>query len=135
MSLPCRESVMAELDTKIPETLEEAIAAIKAWEGVDEWKAAESVCEAVDKIHHFGGRVIRNAWGLWTGSPLAVHLYRRFGLVHADDMSGLILHCAWQELNDLNWDAEAVVDRYNAHWKKNGGRPEMEWVTKLDSES
>lgn len=41
--------------------------------------------------HDSIGRQMRNRWGLWHGSPLAVHMKERFGLEHPDDMSHKIL--------------------------------------------
>ena len=123
---------MSDCDTKIPETLEEAVEAVKRWDGVVEWAAAANVDEATNSIHHFAGRGIRNGWGLWTGSALACHLYDRFGLTHADDMSGLIFHCAWQALNDLPWGAEDVAEFYKKYWGERGGMPERPWLEKQD---
>ena len=119
---------MPETAMKIPETLEEAVEMIKAWDGVDEWVELDAVDTAIGIVHHGSGRRIRNAWGLWTGSKLAEQLYERFGLTHADDMSGLILHCAWRELNGLPWEAEAKVAEYDKFWAEHGGKPERPWL-------
>ena len=40
---------------------------------------------------HIGlGLRIRNEWGLWSGSRLAVY-FRNLGINHPDDMSGIVL--------------------------------------------
>ena len=60
------------------------------------------------RIHHSLGRHIRNAWGLWTDSPLAQHLKSEHGVEHPDDMSGHILTqymrvrypTAWDRINE-----------------------------------
>jgi hypothetical protein len=110
----------------IPMTLEDAVAQLKAEQETAEWaKSVEQ--EAVGAVHFTGGMRLRNDWGLWTGSRLALNLHHRFGLTHADDMSGLILHCLHREMNGLPWEVEIEVDRYRVYWAKHGGMPPPPW--------
>lgn len=114
---------------QIPETLEDAVKLVTEMEGAEEWaKETDDANSAGAMIHHFAGMAIRNEWGLWCGMPLARHLYERFGLAHADDMSGLIFHCAWKELNGQPWDVEPVIERYRRHWERySDGMPKPTW--------
>ena len=54
--------------------------------------------DSLPKYHLCIGMSIRNNWGLWAGSRLARY-FRRLGVRHPDDMSGIILTSLWRELN------------------------------------
>lgn len=41
-------------------------------------------------FHHGLGRYLRNKWELWWNSPLAQY-FKNMGIIHADDMSSIIL--------------------------------------------
>jgi hypothetical protein len=76
--------------------------------------------------HHTVGQEIRNEWGLWRGSPLSLHFKKRFGLGHADDMSGLILSLIDLRMKNPNATADELtseVERYKNHWKMMGVDP------------
>lgn len=55
-------------------------------------------------IEHFGlGLWMRNNWGLWKHSRLAQYFYTK-GILHPDDMSGVMLDCYHQKLNQKTCD-------------------------------
>jgi len=77
-----------------PKTLDEAFAALDAMLTDKDRRylqEAEDPDKAAVSLHHSLGRHIRNEWGFWQDSELKRHIRQQFGLVHPDDMSGLIL--------------------------------------------
>lgn len=64
------------------------------------------------------GMSVRNKWGLWdNNSPLHQDLKNRFDLWHADDMYGLILHVAQNELDGNPGAAEERAEYYRQYWE------------------
>jgi hypothetical protein len=66
---------------------------------------------------------LRNGWGLWQDSPLA-HWFRKRGIWHADDMSGIISTAYYHHINgtqEINedWVAEERA-YYDEHWCRSG---------------
>lgn len=73
------------------------------------------------RVHFLVGRRMRNGWGLWAGSNCLVQdAVARFGISHADDISGLILHMLESRARGLPFDAEALAASYRAHWSNEG---------------
>lgn len=99
----------------IPETLEEAVEFIIE-KNVDQ--LSELAKEDMSKYHFSAGMNIRNAWGLWDkNSTLHKHFESRFGLWHADDMSGLIFHCFHNAISGRPWETEKQAAHYHEYWK------------------
>lgn len=69
-------------------------------------------------IHHGLGRWIRNNWGLWTDSRLFDYFKDKYGITHADDMSGIIFASFHRHLNGKDLDIEGQVEIYKKHWEK-----------------
>ena|ERR1035441_2732592 len=68
---------------------------------------------------HFGiGMYLRNYWGLWHHSDLAVWFRNNYQIVHPDDMSGIILDRYSAYLNGKEFDIWAEVNEYHEYWKK-----------------
>jgi hypothetical protein len=64
------------------------------------------------------GMSIRNKWNLWDNkSPLHSNLKNRFNIWHVDDMYGLILHVAENELDGKPGAVEERVAYYNRYWE------------------
>ncbi len=80
-------------------------------------------------LHHTVGQQLRNSWGLWHGSDLAKDFVTRFGLVHADDMSGYLLERLWREVHQdaFNYphafNGPKCAYRYQRHWRIQCGTP------------
>lgn len=99
----------------IPETLEEAVNILIAKNLSD---IARLKNEDMSKYHFSVGMNIRNAWGLWQeDSTLHKHFKEKYGLWHADDMSGLIFHCFHRAMNSQPWEAEKQAAYYHEYWK------------------
>ena len=75
-------------------------------------------------VHFTFGMRIRNEWSLWDRETVLVrHFVDRFGLGHADDISGLILSALWANVQCVRFDIDAQVGRYLAHWERMGVDP------------
>lgn len=100
---------------KIPQTLEEAVNVLISKNLSDISRLKK---EDMAKYHFSVGMNIRNAWGLWDeGSTLHKHFKEKYGLWHADDMSGLIFHCFNNAINSRPWEAEKKAEYYKEYWK------------------
>ncbi len=104
-----------------PRTLEECFTAL------DEWSLKTAKTEfakmpeetAMGRTHMGLGMAIRNGWGLWDQkSVLARHFKERFGLTHADDMSGVILTSYHRYLNKKPLKLEEQAQYYLDWWKE-----------------
>lgn len=83
-----------KLVSSIPLTLDETVAALDAMLSEEDrafLQKSEDPEGAAVQLHHTLGRHLRNNWGLWRGSPLALHFRENHGIDHPDDMSGKIL--------------------------------------------
>jgi hypothetical protein len=101
---------------KIPTTLEEAVQELVR---VNKKQLKKLKKEEMTKYHFSTGINIRNAWGLWDkNSTLHKHFFERFGLQHADDMSGLIFDCFKHFINNEEWNIKDKLLRYVVHWSK-----------------
>lgn len=81
---------------------------------------------------HFGlGRILRNSWQLWwfenheyeewsKTKPKLVEYFNSIGIVHADDMSAIILTSFYRHLKGLPVDVEGQVKSYHDFWKSHG---------------
>lgn len=66
------------------------------------------------------GRWIRNNWGLWSYDS---ELYRWFldrGVMHPDDITGIIFKKVWCVYFSERFDFEAEVKYYQDYWSKHG---------------
>lgn len=111
----------------IPNNLEEAIIAALNIPGADVTingypNDSESF---VAGCHDTVGRWMRNNWGLWAGcgacpieeAPLYYWFYRQ-GLIHPDDISGVILKATWSKHLGKEYDLQADIARYQEYWDK-----------------
>ncbi|MFW9878241.1 MAG: DUF6794 domain-containing protein, partial [Candidatus Thorarchaeota archaeon] len=98
---------------KTPKNLEEAIEIIKKNTNIRDTETEEHF---TSDYHHTLGRDIRNNWGFWQDSPLKQELIA-LGLHHPDDMSGLILQCAYRDLKGIPRDIPGIVKYYQDYWK------------------
>ena len=107
----------------IPSTLAGAVAHVLATlnedvkEIIRETKSEDSF---IGENHFFGGMNMRNAWGLWKPeAPLHQH-FKKLGLYHADDMSGLIFRCVYRELKRQKWEVDELIKKSQEYWKRHG---------------
>lgn len=109
-----------------PLTLESAISVIEAnLDGVERDYIRKN---GVVGLHHGAGTVLRNTW-LWDNpaegriQPLAQHFRDRFGLGHADDMSGMILSGVHARVIKAEFSPEVHAKKYREYWKKQNCDP------------
>jgi hypothetical protein len=84
--------------------------------------------EFAAKFHFAGGRNLRNNWELWNPKgDLHKHLKERFGLHHADDMSGLIFKCTFQLIKGIEPTPDKFAEEFIAYWKayEEGGESQI----------
>lgn len=69
--------------------------------------------------HHIGGMAMRNDWNFWDPESAMHKEFRdRFGLWHADDMSGLISAEVEATVKKQPFDRKAHILSYHRHWRQ-----------------
>ena len=94
-----------------PTTLDEAHQVLAQWLSpglLEDLKTGQE--EGAIAANSTIGRELRNAWGLWNGSPLRDHLVT-LGLRHADEMSQLILVTFVRYLNSSPMRVPEEIER------------------------
>jgi len=101
---------------KLPETFDEAVEYIV--------QRTTSKDLADPRFHFTGGMAMRNGLRLWElDNPLVKDMHKRFGLIHADDLSGLLTEAATAKLEGKSYDPNPTVERYKKHWINHGYDP------------
>ena len=100
---------------KVPMNLDEAVESIKSEMPPD---FIEFVKKSNSSGVHFGlGMQIRNDWSLWDlENPLVKWFDKEYGITHADDISGLILDCVWQDIKGLPRRDREQADKTKKYW-------------------
>jgi hypothetical protein len=112
-----------KISEKIPKTLEEAVNSLFNSIDKNDIKAIEKEKLTFSSLHHSLGRQIRNDWSLWGNSILSKHFKDRFGLGHADDMSGIILKMLDCKYFNQDFGLAKEVEFYHSYWVKQGIDP------------
>jgi hypothetical protein len=84
------------------------------------------------QLHHFVGRNLRNEWFLWwfedhnydtwpKEKPAIVQHFNDMEIVHADDMSGIILTSLYRKYFNKERDLEGQIKKYHDHWLRTVG--------------
>lgn len=84
---------------KVPSTLDDAVTTLR--DGLAEADIAELRRVTFDpaQLHFSVGQLLRNEWSLWDKETILVKWFKqRYGLEHADDISGLILDCLHKDI-------------------------------------
>lgn len=114
-----REGLTYERWEGCPKTLEEALDEIdKNIHPNDRQAVHDENCNDDGQYYKIGGMGMRNNWGLWHDSPLALW-FRERGIWHADDMSGVISTAYWRRVHDLSVDDEWIAQQkqyYDDYW-------------------
>jgi hypothetical protein len=112
--------VQNEQPENFPATLAEAHEQLEEQLPVEELKKIDAMKTEDEMIdYHFGsGMGMRNTWGLWGDSPLALHL-RELGFTHADDMSSVILETFWCKRHGKEFRIKERAEYYRAYWSEN----------------
>lgn len=81
--------------------------------------------------YHFTlGMWLRNNWGLWKGENELTDYFNSIGIYHADDMSGIILHCYVKMIRGDEIKFEDQINKYINYWKDRGIDAEKEFGPK-----
>lgn len=73
--------------------------------------------EYLANSHFLTGVLIRNNWGLWGGQELAKY-FNKIGILHPDDMSGIILCCYYRHLHNQDYKLVEQIKSYKDYWNK-----------------
>ena len=85
----------------------------------DDIKFIES--NPVEAVHHTVGMSVRNAWSLWEpDSPLKRDAVEKYGIAHADDISGLIFAWLYAKVRREDFAPAIHAQRYHRHWERQG---------------
>ena len=72
-------------------------------------------------VHFTAGMKVRNDWSLWEkDSPLKRDAVEKYGIAHADDISGLIFSWTWAKIRNEEFDPVDHCRIYHEHWKNYG---------------
>ncbi len=85
---------------------------LKKWASMDE---EDAVCD----VHLARGMKLRNTLELWHDNDLT-KWFNSIGIVHADDMSGIIFTSTHRKLNQKDIELDKQIKVYQDHWKKLG---------------
>ena len=109
----------------VPTNLEEAVKVLKdnlTMEDIEEIRRPTSVST---QCHFSGCMAIRNEWSLWDETTILVRWFQgRYGLTHADDISGIILECLWNDIRGEPRRDKILAEQFKKHWEKQGKRHE-----------
>ncbi len=86
--------------------------------------------EFMSTVHHGMGTAIRNDWGLWWHGikhledvpkemPTLIAEMYSYGIVHGDDISGIILTSTYRKIKGVDRDLPGQIKVYHDHWKRN----------------
>ena len=74
------------------------------------------------KMHHNPGRWIRNTWGLWDEKSRLHKWFKKKGIWHADDMSGIILTTYYRTIRKLPIKLTEQIEGYKKYWENQNER-------------
>lgn len=105
--------------TYIPKSLDDAIIQLdKAFDNSEKDTIKSMTEEQFCAEYHMGsGLWIRNNWNLWKGSRLS-RFFKRHGIKHPDDMSGIILTSYYRKLTGKEIDFKGQIKQYKTYWKE-----------------
>lgn len=104
---------------KVPINLEDALAIIKGGMTPADMDETRKTTFTPAQLHFSVGRLIRNDWSLWDKETILVKWFKqRYGIDHADDISGLILDCLHKDMTGEPRRDELLAKKYLDHWKK-----------------
>ncbi len=107
-----------EAERYIPTDLDDAIRHLKEAMPTDDIELLKKASDGDLAGLHFGfGMGLRNSWGLWGGSRLA-QWFNSVGIMHPDDMSGIIIESLARDLRGEERDLEGQIAEYQAYWAK-----------------
>jgi hypothetical protein len=103
---------------KVPINLEDAVCCIKEGMTPADFDEAKKPTFSPAQLHFSVGRLLRNEWSLWDNETILVKWFKqRYGIDHADDISGLILDCLHRDIIGEPRRDEELAKKYIEHWK------------------
>jgi len=106
----------APLGVYVPKDLDDAFVELKKILDPKVLSELKQGKEAELAKYHFGlGMWMRNNWGLWKGTRLADY-FESLGILHPDDMSGIILTSFYRHLNGRPVRLDEQAEYYKAYW-------------------
>lgn len=125
------------MDTKeekfIPQSLDEAVDYLISKNNEATLEKIKNMTERqfMGAVHHGMGTAIRNEWCLWWHGikhlegvpkemPALIAEMKNHGILHGDDISGIILTSTYRKIQGLDRDLQGQIKRYHDHWKNNG---------------
>jgi hypothetical protein len=106
---------------KVPINLEDAVSILKEGLDKDDIVEIKQPNFQPSQVHLSIGMLLRNEWSLWDKSTICVVWFKKnYGIDHADDISGLILHCLCADIRGEPRKDKELAKRYIDHWKKIG---------------
>lgn len=121
---------------KNPKNLQECLnILISSYErgGWEEFKN-NSEDKAIGMCHHTTGRALRNDWKLWDENSDLHKWFKKAGIWHADDMSGIILRSFHRKINGKKIDLEDQIKYYKDFWEKGQDEALFEVFGQSDSQ-
>lgn len=82
-----------------------------------DWFKSADESDAITQSHHGLGTWIRNNWGLWEESGQLKEYFKKLGLQHPDDMSGVILTSYHRHLNSKELELDEQIKHYIEFWR------------------
>ena len=108
----------------VPLTATEALVMFVAALTNEEKKALKEVEEThIALFHHTWGQDIRNAWSMWEKDTPLVNSFKQLGITHPDDMSEIVMTCAWRQLNKKPIKLQDQIKSHQEYWIKEIGKP------------
>ena len=95
-------------------------------DGLDEEGYEFVINNNPSSIHHGAGRRLRNECKLWDReSPIVQDAIEKYGIGHADDISGLIYRIVWAKIKkeDVGETIINFLAEITKHWKMFGLTP------------
>jgi hypothetical protein len=87
-----------------------------------DWFKEASEEEAISQSHHGLGTWIRDNWGLWDVNEQLHKYFKKLGLQHPDDMSGVILTSYHRHLNNKELELDGQIKYYIEFWNNKGNK-------------
>ena len=113
---------------RVPRNLTGAVTAVERLVCADDKEAFLEWTETgfSARTHHNLGRRLRNRGELWNEQSRLYKWFRRKGIWHADDMSGIILTSYYRKLHSLPIKLDEQIKDYVDYWATESSLPKQQ---------
>lgn len=109
----------------VPINLDESVMILKDHLTEEDIKEIQRPTSVSTQCHFSMGMMIRNEWSLWEQDTVLVRWFQgKYGLTHADDISGIILECLWNDVRGEPRRDKILAEQFKKHWEKQGKQHE-----------